>query len=48
MRDAGTKAGDIDRMQAWAGQAARLATTEPAADLVRRLWSEAEALLAGR
>jgi nitronate monooxygenase len=48
MRDAGTKAGGIDRMQAWAGQAARLATTEPAADLVRRLWSEAEALLAGR
>jgi nitronate monooxygenase len=48
MRDAGTKAGDIDRMQVWAGQAARLATTEPAADLVRRLWSEAEALLAGR
>jgi nitronate monooxygenase len=48
MRDAGTKAGDIDRMQAWAGQAARLATTEPAADLVRRLWSETEALLAAR
>jgi hypothetical protein len=36
MRDAATKAGDIDRMQAWAGQAARLATTEPAGDLVRR------------
>ncbi len=48
MRDAGTKAGDIDRMQVWAGQAARLATTEPAADLVRRLWSEAQAILAGR
>ena len=46
MRDAATKAGDIDRMQAWAGQAARLATTEPAADLVRRLWGEAQALLA--
>ena len=45
MRDAGSKAGDIDRMQAWAGQAARLASTEPAADLVRRLWSEAQALL---
>ncbi len=48
MREAATKAGDIDRMQAWAGQAARLATTEPAADLVRRLWSEAQALLAVR
>ena len=48
MRDAATKAGDIDRMQAWAGQAARLATTEPAADLVRRLWSEAQVLLTTR
>jgi nitronate monooxygenase len=48
MRDAATKAGDIDRMQAWAGQAARLATTEPAADFVRRLWSEAQVLLTTR
>lgn len=47
MRDAGTKAGDIDRMQAWAGQAARLAPAEPAADLVQRLWSEAQTLLPG-
>lgn len=45
MRDAATKAGDIDRIQAWAGQAARLASTEPAGDLVRRLWNEAEILL---
>jgi nitronate monooxygenase len=45
MRDQAVKAGDIDRMQAWAGQAARLASTEPASDLVRRLWAEAEALL---
>ncbi len=45
MRDAAAKANDIDRMQAWAGQSARLATTEPAADLVTRLWSEAQALL---
>jgi nitronate monooxygenase len=48
MRDAATKNGDIDMMQAWAGQAARLATTEPAADLVRRVWSEAQALLSMR
>lgn len=47
MRDAGTKAGDIDRIQAWAGQAARLASSEPAADLVQRLWSEAQAMLPG-
>ena len=45
MRDAALKAGDIDRMQAWAGQSARLASTEPTADLVRRLWSEAQTLL---
>lgn len=46
MRDGGTQAGDIDRMQSWAGQAARLATTEPAGELVARLWREAEAMLA--
>lgn len=45
MRDAGAKAGDVDRMQAWAGQAARLASSEPAADFVQRIWSEAERLL---
>jgi len=45
MRDAAAKANAIDRMQAWGGQAARVATTEPAADLLRRLWGEAQALL---
>ena len=45
MRDAGAKAGDVHRMQAWAGQGAALARTEPARDLVTRLWQEAEALL---
>jgi nitronate monooxygenase len=45
MRDAALKANDIERMQAWAGQSARLAAAEPAADLVRRLWSESQALL---
>lgn len=45
MREAATKAGDLERMQAWAGQAARLAVDEPAADLVTRLWREATALL---
>lgn len=45
MRSAGTKANDLDRMQAWAGQAARLATTEPAGELIRRLWNEACVLL---
>ena len=45
MRDAGTAANDIDRMQAWAGQAGRLAPVEPAADYVQRIWSEARQLL---
>jgi nitronate monooxygenase len=33
-------------MQAWAGQGAALGTAEPAGELVRRLWEEAQALLA--
>jgi nitronate monooxygenase len=45
MREAAGKAGDVQRMQAWAGQAAALARPEPAADFVRRLWNEAQALL---
>ena len=45
MRAEATKAGDLERMQAWAGQSAALARAEPAAELVRRLWDQAEALL---
>ncbi|MBI2738233.1 MAG: nitronate monooxygenase [Rhodospirillales bacterium] len=45
MRDAGTKANDIDRIQAWSGQSARLAQAKPAGDVVRELWSGAQALL---
>jgi nitronate monooxygenase len=45
MREAATKANDIARMQAWAGQSASLARAEPAGDVVRRLWEEAQALL---
>jgi nitronate monooxygenase len=45
MRTAGTKAGDIDRIQAWAGQAAALAQARPAGDVVRDLWDGARALL---
>ncbi|MBW8269749.1 NAD(P)H-dependent flavin oxidoreductase [Caldovatus aquaticus] len=45
MREAAQAAGELDRMQAWAGQAAALARAEPAAELVRRLWEEAQALL---
>ncbi len=45
MRDAGGQASDVHRMQAWAGQSAALARAEPAAEVVRRLWQEAQALL---
>jgi len=45
MRDAAARSGDLSRMQAWAGQAAMLARAEPAAEIARRLWSEAETLL---
>ena len=45
MREAGGRAGDIHRIQAWAGQSAHLARAEPAAELVARLWQEAESLL---
>ena len=45
MREAAGRAGDGQRMQAWAGQAAALARPEPAAELIRRLWDEAQALL---
>lgn len=47
MRAQGARDGDIDRMQAWAGQSAGLARAEPAGEIVTRLWAEAEALLAG-
>ncbi|HEU4582356.1 MAG TPA: nitronate monooxygenase [Polyangiaceae bacterium] len=46
MRQAAFRAGDVQRMQAWAGQSAALARAEPAAAVVQRLWSEAQSLLA--
>ncbi len=45
MRDAASKAGDVDRMQAWAGQSAMLARAEPAGEVVHTLWDGARALL---
>ncbi len=45
MREAAALADDVDRMQAWAGQAAALARAEPAGEVVRRLWEDAQALL---
>ena len=46
MRNAAAEAGDLRRMQAWAGQSAALARAEPAATIVRTLWDEARAMLA--
>ena len=45
MRTAAGNAGDVERMQVWAGQAAAMARAEPAGDIVARLWAEAKALL---
>lgn len=45
MRAEAGKAGDASRMQLWAGQGAAMARAEPAGEVVRRIWSEAEALL---
>lgn len=39
MRDAASKANDVSRIQAWAGQAAGLAKAAPAADLAASLWA---------
>jgi nitronate monooxygenase len=47
MREMAGKTGDVQRMQAWAGQAAAMARAEPAGDVVTRLWAETEALLPG-
>ena len=46
MRAAALAGNDSSRMQLWAGQGAAMARAEPAAELVTRVWAEAEALLA--
>ena len=45
MRRDAVQRGNRATLQAWAGQAARLAAEEPAGDLLRRLWREARELL---
>ena len=45
MRANAVAVGDVDRMQAWAGQAAGLARAEPAAATMDRLWQPAAAAL---
>lgn len=46
MREDAARTGDAERMQMWAGQAARLSRSEPAATLSQRLWDETLQLLA--
>jgi nitronate monooxygenase len=45
MRAQAQRSHDLDAMQAWAGQAARLAPAAPATEITDRLWREARALL---
>lgn len=45
MREEALKRGDVERMQVWAGQSAWLARAEPAGQMARRLWDEAQKLL---
>lgn len=45
MRDAAGKAGDIDRMQAWAGQSAGLSRAAPASEIMAGIWESALAML---
>jgi len=45
MRVAAVKAGDVSRMQAWAGQSAGLARAEPARKILERLYDDALAIL---
>ncbi len=46
MREAAAGTGDLDRLQAWAGQSARLARAEPAGAVVRRIAAELRDALA--
>jgi nitronate monooxygenase len=47
MRTEAGKTGDINRMQAWAGQSAGMAKAIPAANVLNNLWNGARALLEG-
>jgi nitronate monooxygenase len=45
MRSQAAKSGDLQRMQAWCGQSARLGKSAPAGELVHQLWEGALTLL---
>jgi nitronate monooxygenase len=46
MRKTAERTGDVERMQAWAGQSAALASAEPVTTLANRIWSDAKGFLA--
>lgn len=48
MRSEAQKSGDLQRMQAWAGQSAALARAESALVVTERIWNEAQELLRRR
>ena len=45
LREEAQRTNRKDRLQAWAGQSAAMARAEPAGEIVRRIWEEANALL---
>jgi nitronate monooxygenase len=45
MRSAAVKSGDVEKMQAWAGQSSALASSKPAGELIGQLWDEARKIL---
>jgi nitronate monooxygenase len=45
MKEEAARTGDAERMQMWAGQAARFAQAEPAAVIAQTLWKQALQLL---
>ena len=45
MREQAKKSGNAERMQMWAGQSAKLARSEPAAEIIRHLWDGSRRLL---
>jgi nitronate monooxygenase len=47
MRAEAAKQGDVQRMQAWAGQAAWLASPRPAGEILREAWLEAQRIFGG-
>jgi nitronate monooxygenase len=45
LRDEAVKSGDSERMQMWAGQAAKLAQAQSAGEIARQSWTDAQSLL---